>query len=69
MSDLLCEVQSNIEAELIRSYLDSFGIDSKIVGSDTPANHISISFNTVIKVLVRPEDMEKAKEAFKNYKV
>ena len=68
MSDLLCEVQSNIEAELIRSYLESLGIDSVVVGSDRPASHISASFNTPIKILVQSKDIEKAKEALKGYK-
>jgi hypothetical protein len=50
------------EAEFAKSYLDAAGIQSAIFADDAGGVEVALSFSNSVRVLVRPEDAERARE-------
>lgn len=50
------------EAEFARSYLDAAGIESAIFADDAGGVEVALSFSNSVRVLVRAEDAERARE-------
>ncbi len=53
---------SRIEAELARSYLESFGIKTKILSDDAGQSYPSLQSVRGVKLLTSPKNLKKAKE-------
>ncbi|MEX2583648.1 MAG: DUF2007 domain-containing protein [Gemmatimonadota bacterium] len=50
------------EAEFAKAYLDAAGIDSAIFADDAGGMEVALSFSNSVRVLVHPEDAERARE-------
>jgi hypothetical protein len=50
------------EAEFARAYLDAAGIESAVFADDAGGTEVALSFSNSVRLLVRPEDAERARE-------
>jgi len=53
---------SRIEAEVTRSYLESFGIKTEIISDDAGQNYPSLQSVRGVKLLTSPDNLTKAKK-------
>ena len=53
------------EAEVVKGYLESMGINTSIVSDDADQLYPSLGVVRGVKLLARPQDLEKAKELLK----
>lgn len=64
----LMKVTSIMEAELIKIYLISEGINAKLSGDKFAQSNPVIGLVTGIEILIPTIELERAKEAMTNYK-
>lgn len=50
------------EAEFAKSYLDASGIDADVDSDDANGFEVALSFSNSVRLLVRAEDAERARE-------
>jgi hypothetical protein len=60
---------NRIEAEIAKSYLESFGIDTHIIADDTANMYPSQDFISGVFLLVGKDDYPKAKELLDSLKI
>jgi hypothetical protein len=65
----VCTAHGETEAQMIRSMLEGSGIDSMIRGESTRITHgFTVDGLAEVKIMVREEDEERAKEVLDAYK-
>lgn len=50
------------EAEFAKAYLEAAGIESAIFADDAGGMEVALSFSNSVRVLVHPEDADRARE-------
>jgi len=65
----VCTAHGEVEAQMMRSILESSGIDSMITGESTRLTHgFTVDGLAEVKILVREEDEERAREVIAAYR-